>query len=92
LNPLQKNIALWLVISLIFVLLFHLFNQPQQAMETIVYSDFIGHIERGQVMEVTIQGEKVTGKLIDGRSFRTYAPRDAELVSLLKEKKGENCR
>ena len=86
-NPLQKNIALWLVISLIFVLLFHLFNQPQQAMETIVYSDFIGHIERGQVMEVTIQGEKVTGKLIDGRSFSTYAPRDAELVSLLKEKK-----
>ncbi len=86
-NPLQKNIALWLVISLIFVLLFHLFNQPQQAMETIVYSDFIGHIERGQVMEVTIQGEKVTGKLIDGRSFKTYAPRDAELVSLLKEKK-----
>ena len=83
----QKNIALWLVISLIFVLLFHLFNQPQQAMETIVYSDFIGHIERGQVMEVTIQGEKVTGKLIDGRSFSTYAPRDAELVSLLKEKK-----
>ena len=86
-NPLQKNIALWLVISLIFVLLFHLFNQPQQAMETIVYSDLIGHIERGQVMEVTIQGEKVTGKLIDGRSFRAYVPRDAELVSLLKGKK-----
>jgi len=87
LNPLQKNIALWLVISLIFVLLFHLFNQPQQAIESIVYSDFIGHIERGQVMEVTIQGDKVTGKLIDGRSFRTYAPMDAELVSLLKGKK-----
>ena len=86
-NPLQKNIALWLVISLIFVLLFHLFNQPQQAIESIVYSDFIGHIERGQVMEVTIQGDKVTGKLIDGRSFRTYAPMDAELVSLLKGKK-----
>lgn len=86
-NPLQKNIALWLVISLIFVLLFHLFNQPQQSSENVVYSDFIDYIERGQVMEVTIRGEKVTGKLIDGRNFRSYAPRDTELVSLLKEKK-----
>ncbi len=85
-NPLQKNIALWLVISLVFVLLFHLFNQPRQVRENIIYSDFINHIEKGQVMEVTIQGERVMGKLIDGRSFKSYAPRDADLVSLLKEK------
>ncbi|MEA1936056.1 MAG: ATP-dependent zinc metalloprotease FtsH [Thermodesulfobacteriota bacterium] len=86
-NPLQKNIALWLVVSLIFVSLFHLFNQPKQAMESIVYSDFINHVERGQIVEVTIQGEKVTGKLIDGRSFKTYVPNDAGIVSLLKRKK-----
>ena len=85
-NPLQKNIALWLVISLVLILLFHLFNQPKSAEEGIVYSDFIEHVERGQVLEVTIQGEKVTGKLNDGRGFKTYAPKDAGLVSLLKEK------
>jgi len=87
LNPLQKNIALWLVISLVFVFLFHIFNQPKQVKESIVYSDFADRIEKGQIAEVTIQGGKVTGKLIDGRDFRTYAPDDTELVSLLKKKK-----
>lgn len=86
-NPLQKNIALWLVISLVFVFLFHIFNQPKQVKESIVYSDFADRIEKGQIAEVTIQGGKVTGKLIDGRNFRTYAPDDTELVSLLKKKK-----
>ncbi len=86
-NPLQKNIALWLVISLVFVFLFHIFNQPKQVKESIVYSDFADRIEKGQIAEVTIQGGKVTGKLIDGRDFRTYAPDDTELVSLLKKKK-----
>ncbi|MDO9529188.1 MAG: ATP-dependent zinc metalloprotease FtsH [Syntrophales bacterium] len=86
-NPLQKNIALWLVISLVFVFLFHIFNQPKQMKESIVYSDFTDRVEKGQIIEVTIQGGKVTGKLIDGRDFRTYAPNDTELVSLLKKKK-----
>jgi len=38
LNPLQKNIALWLVISLVFVLLYHLFNQPKGAQDSVIYS------------------------------------------------------
>jgi cell division protease FtsH len=87
LNPLQKNIALWLVISLVFVFLFHIFNQPKQVKESIVYSDFTDRVEKGQITEVTIQGGKVTGKLLDGRNFRTYAPDDTGLVSLLKKKK-----
>jgi len=86
LNPLQKNIAFWLVVSLIFVFLFHLFNQPQSVRDSIVYSDFLDNVERGQVLEVTIQGEKVTGKLTDGRSFKTHAPGDSGLVPLLKKK------
>ena len=85
-NPLQKNIAFWLVVSLIFVFLFHLFNQPQSVRDSIVYSDFLDNVERGQVLEVTIQGEKVTGKLTDGRSFKTHAPGDSGLVPLLKKK------
>lgn len=82
----QKNIALWLVVSLILVFLFHLFTQPKSAEEGIVYSDFVEYVERGQVLEVTIQGGRVTGKLADGRGFKTYAPRDVGLVSLLQKK------
>ncbi|NLN60979.1 MAG: ATP-dependent metallopeptidase FtsH/Yme1/Tma family protein [Deltaproteobacteria bacterium] len=85
-NPLQKNIALWLVIGLIFVLVYHLFTQPQHAQESVVFSDFINYANRGQVKEVTIQGDHVTGTFTSGKGFKTYSPSDPTLVPLLKEK------
>ena len=85
-NPLQKNIALWLVISLVFVLLFHLFNEPKATQESIVYSDFLTHVERGQIGEVQVQGENITGKLTTGKTFKTYAPKDDDLIPLLRSK------
>jgi len=86
LNSLQKNIALWLFISLVFVLLYHLFNQPKSAQENIIYSDFVSYAEKGQIVEVTIQGESISGKLNDGKNFKTYAPKDAGLLQILKDK------
>jgi cell division protease FtsH len=83
---LQKNIALWLFISLVFVLLYHLFNQPKSAQENIIYSDFVSYAEKGQIVEVTIQGESISGKLNDGKNFKTYAPKDAGLLQILKDK------
>ena len=86
LNPLQKNIALWLVISLVFVLLYHLFNQPKNTPGTLIFSDFVSTVEKGQVTEVTIQGENISGKLADGKTFKTYMPKDAQLIPLFREK------
>ena len=85
-NSLQKNIALWLFISLVFVLLYHLFNQPKSVQENIIYSDFVSYAEKGQIVEVTIQGESISGKLNSGKNFKTYAPKDAGLIQILKDK------
>ncbi len=85
-NPLQKNIALWLVISLVFVMMYHLFSQPKVAQTEIIYSEFLNNVEKSQVSEVTIQGENITGKLTNNTNFKTYAPKDAGIVALLKEK------
>ena len=85
-SSLQKNIALWLVISLIFILLYHMFNQPRGAREDMIFSDFLSAVDKGQVTEVTIQGENIYGTMTGGKSFKTYAPKDANLVPLLKEK------
>ena len=85
-NPLQKNIALWLIISLIFVLLYNLFNQPKNSQESVIFSDFIAAVEQGQVVEVSIQGENISGKFLNGKSFKTYVPKEAGIVPLLKEK------
>jgi len=86
LNPLQKNIALWLVISLVFVMVYHLFNQPKIAQMDVIYSDFLSYVDKSQVTEVTIQGDSITGRLSSGKAFKTYAPKDAGAIALLKEK------
>ncbi len=85
-NPLQKNIALWLVISLVFVMLYHLFSQPKVSQTEMIYSEFLSNVEKSQVSEVTIQGENITGKLINGTNFKTYAPKDAGAIATLKDK------
>jgi len=85
-NPLHKNIALWLAVTLAFVFLFQMFNQPQRGNQEILYSDLVEYAQKGQVAEVTIKGENVEGKLNDGRSFKTYAPKDSGLVALLQQK------
>ena len=85
-NPLQKNVALWLVISLVFVMVYHLFNQPKTVQTEIIYSDFLSNVDKGQVAEVTIQGDNISGRLTSGTLFRTYAPKDAGVILLLKDK------
>jgi cell division protease FtsH len=86
LNSLQKNIALWLVIGLVFVMLYHLFSQPQYAQESIIFSDFMAYANKGQIKEVTIQGPYVNGTYSNGKQFKTIVPDDPSLIPLLKEK------
>jgi len=86
LNQFYKNIALWLVISLMMILLFNLFNKPKPVQEKLAYSDFITAVDGGKVSSVTIQGNDVSGKFSDGKEFRTYKPADALLSQKLLEK------
>ena len=85
-NPFYKNLALWLVISLMMILLFNLFNKQKPAQEKLSYSDFVTAIDTGKITSVTIQGNDVYGKFTDGKDFRTYKPADAELSDKLLEK------
>jgi cell division protease FtsH len=89
LNQFYKNLALWLVISLMMILLFNLFNKPKPTSDALTYSDFVTAVEAGKVKSVTIQGNDVLGKYTDGKSFRTYRPSDAQISEMLMEKKVE---
>ena len=67
-------------------MIYHLFNQPKIAQTDIIYSDFLSYVDKTQVTEVTIQGDNISGRLTSGMAFKTYAPKDAGVVALLKEK------
>ncbi len=80
-----RNLALWVIIILLLVVLFNLF-QPgtgQTPSTQVAYSDFLHQVEKGQVRDVVIQGRIVSGQLADGRTFATYTPSDPTLVKTL---------
>lgn len=86
-NSFSKNLALWIVISLVMVVLFNLFNQPQAGQLKLTYSDFVERVEKGDVLAVKIQGEKITGVLTDNQRFFVYKTDDPGLIKLLLKNK-----
>jgi cell division protease FtsH len=84
-SPFFKNLALWLVIGLIMVLVFNIFNQSQPMQKELIFSDFMSKVERGEVSEVTVKGNDITGRLTDNTAFRTYTPDDKDMIGLLRK-------
>jgi cell division protease FtsH len=87
-NNFGKNLALWIVIGLLLVALFNLFqtSSTRGPQSTLAFSDFVADVNRGQVTDVTIQGDSIIGHFTDGRAFSTYAPKDPSLVGRLIDK------
>ena len=83
----SKNVVLWIIIGLLLIVLFNLFQGTSNSRNTskISFSDFIAATESGNVSEVNINGSNVTGFLNDGRSFSTYVPNYPNLVDKLNE-------
>jgi cell division protease FtsH len=75
-----------MVIGLIVILLFQLFQQNQSPRGEIVFSDFLKKVESGEVREVTLKGNNVSGRLSDGSSFRTFTADYPDLVKSLKDR------
>ena len=84
-SPFYKNLALWLVISLMVILLFNMFHQPQRSSQETTYSQFLASVQKGEVTQVIIQGDHIIGTYNDGKRFRTYVPRDSDLIRILRE-------
>src|SRR5262249_6984380 len=73
----------WLVLCLLFVFLYSIFNKTSQQDAVLIFSDFMEQVDQGRVSEVTIQGQSITGKLQGKERFKTYAPEDPQLVQKL---------
>lgn len=81
-----RSLALWVIIGLLLIALFQLFQNPSQRTNSleIPFSQFVSDVEQGRIKDVTITGQQVTGHLSDGGSFQTYLPEnDTTLIPLL---------
>ena len=79
---------LWIIIFGIFLYLLSMFSTVSKVkVKEIVYSDFIQKVKEGDIasaiiIEKSIKGRDIQGKLTSGESFTVYAPEDPGLFEL----------
>jgi cell division protease FtsH len=84
-NANLRNFALWVIIVLLLLALFTLFQNPGQraSSQDISFSQLLTEVDQNHVRDVVIQGPEIHGTFTNGSSFQTYAPNDPSLVSRL---------
>ena len=85
-NPFYKNIALWLVITLMMIMLYNLFNQQQLPEGKISYTDFLAMVDEERIEGVVIQGQELFVTDINRNRFKVFAPQDSDLIKILRQK------
>ena len=85
-NPFYKNLALWLVITLMMVMLYNLFSKQHLSETNISYSEFLSMVDDKRISEVVIQGQELLVTDVNRNRFKVYAPEDNDLVQILREK------
>jgi cell division protease FtsH len=91
-NPMNanlRNFALWVIIVLLLLALFTLFQNPGQraASQDISFSQLLTEVDANRVRDVVIQGPEIHGTFTNGSTFQTYAPSDPTLVKRLYDAK-----
>lgn len=85
-NPLNRNIFIWLFVVLFGLFIFNTYyNKPKKHYEPVIFSDFVEAVQSNRVLSITMQGKNIIGTFKDGKEFKCYAPDDPELMKLLRE-------
>ena len=87
-NNLGKNFALWIIIGLLLLALFNLFQTSggRSSQNDLAYSDLVTAVEKGQVSDAKVQGNTITGRYNQNGSppngaFQTYAPDGTDIIN-----------
>jgi cell division protease FtsH len=80
-NNIVRNIAIWMAIALVLMMLFNNLGTRQVNEVQIDYSRFLSEVKEGRVAKVVIEGNTIRGISSDGKTFSSYMPEDPWLVS-----------
>ena len=82
-NQFSRNLALWLVLALLVLLVVNMFQGQQSRDTEIGYSQFVSDLAGGRIDDVTVQGDIIRGRLDGSEAFRTHGPREDAIERLL---------
>ena len=79
-----RNIAFWVVLLLLVLALFQMFNSSTSvSTQTVPYSDFIAQVDAGEVKAVELDGETVRITAKDGTQYLTIRPAGEQVTEKL---------
>jgi cell division protease FtsH len=89
-NSFGRNLMFWLAIALMLAFLFNIFQGAQQSHEdqarNIAYTDFMADAKSGQVSDVLIKDQELTGHYAQtGEEFKTTVPENENVVDRLED-------
>jgi cell division protease FtsH len=85
-NRSYRSLLFWIGLGIILIILYSLLQSSATVKKEVVFSDFIIDVEGNKVAEVTISGNQIRGKYVDGTSFKTITPPQYDdLVKILRE-------
>lgn len=87
-NDAVKTILLWMVIGIILISVFNNFGPRRETEERISYTSFVNDVKQGNVRDVTISEQNVTGTFQNNKTFTTYLPmrQDPNLLQTMIDK------
>ncbi|PIE33652.1 cell division protein FtsH [candidate division KSB3 bacterium] len=94
-SPFYKNIALWLVIGIIVVLVFDLVSTNKDGnLDEVPFSEFMQKVEQGGVREINISaGEQFIRAIsTEGKEFKTHIILEALDASMLDQFRSQGIR
>ncbi len=88
-NPTIRTLIVWVAIFVVVVLLWNTFQAGRLNRQQITFSELLADVEAGNVAEVTIRGQEISGTYKEGgdgsrSEFFTYLPEYPDLVSELR--------
>ncbi len=88
-SPKKNNFLIWVLIFTVVITVSNIFFDPhkKRGQKELSFSEVLKEVDSGQVEEITISGQALTGKLKDDVIFTSYAPIESGLVDVLKDKK-----
>lgn len=83
-----RSILFWIALGVILIVFWSFFQTAGTVKKEPPFSEFLIEVENDQVEEVTIAGDQINGKYIDGTAFKTTSPPNYDdLVNILREHK-----
>ena len=80
-----KNFLVWAILAFSLLGLYNLVQGPMNGplQSEISFSQLLAEVDNGNVSDVEIAGDSISGHFSDGRGFSTFAPSDPTLIQRL---------